>query len=386
MKRAFQILRHLGKTEASARLFGGELSIRQAGITRSTGMPIQRSKAIPSLDGMRAISVLIVILGHSGLGAIVPGGLGVTIFFFLSGYLITALMLAERERTGTINILHFYTRRLFRLMPPLIVTLAIAYAFTYSGWLAGGVTGKGLAAQLLYFANYYGLFFDPGGNTVPDGTGIFWSLAVEEHFYIVYPFFMILLLGTPLSFRAIGGLLGLVCVAVLAWRIHLVHAPGFFPDRTYYASDTRIDSIIYGCILALVKDPARDPHRPGLMSTAQWTLLATAAAALVLTLVYRDPAFRETARYSIQGLALMPFFYFAIRFSDNHLFHYLNSSRIMILGTYSYSIYLIHYVLIRLIDRNVPLVGERAYLVFPAALLISYAYAAAIARFVEPYF
>src|SRR5579871_4507281 len=145
-----------------------------------------RLEVIPSLDGFRAVSVLIVVLGHSGLEALVPGGLGVTIFFFLSGYLITTLMLKERENTGEINILHFYARRVFRLMPPLLISLAIAYGLTYAGLLSGGITRTGLAAQLLYFANYYGLYFDMG-NTIPDGTGILWSLAVEEHFYIFYP-------------------------------------------------------------------------------------------------------------------------------------------------------------------------------------------------------
>jgi peptidoglycan/LPS O-acetylase OafA/YrhL len=329
--------------------------------------------------------VLIVVLAHSGLTALVPGGLGVTIFFFLSGYLISTLMLTEYEHTGGINILHFYARRVFRLMPPLIVSLALAYGLTYSGWLAGGITSAGLAAQLLYFANYYGLFFDPG-NTVPDGTGILWSLAVEEHFYIFYPLLMSLLLGAALRPRTIAALLGSVCLAVLAWRIHLVHAPGFFSDRTYYASDTRIDSIIYGCMLALVMNPAWQRHRPGLMSLAQWAFLATAAGALLLTVVYRDPIFRETIRYSIQGLALMPLFYFAIRFSGNPLFRYLNSPWAISLGTYSYAIYLVHYVVIRLIDKNVPAIGERPLLLFPAALLISIAYAAAVDRFVDPYF
>jgi peptidoglycan/LPS O-acetylase OafA/YrhL len=352
---------------------------------RTSDLHSKRSEVIPSLDGIRAISVLIVVLGHCGLGTLVPGGLGVTIFFFLSGYLISTLMLTEHERTGGINIPHFYARRVFRLMPPLIVSLTIAYGLTYAGWLSGGITGRGLAAQLLYFANYYGLFFDPG-NTVPDGTGILWSLAVEEHFYIFYPLLLSLLLGAALRPCKIGVLLGAVCVVVLLWRIHLVHAPGFFTDRTYYASDTRIDSIIYGCMLALVMNPARQKHRPGLMSLAQWVLLATAAGALILTLVYRDSIFRETARYSIQGLALMPFFYFAVRFSANKLFRHLNSPWAITLGTYSYSIYLIHYVIIRLIDKNVPAIGERPHLLFPAALLISCAYAAAIERFVEPFF
>src|SRR6185295_3298640 len=243
---------------------------------------------------------------------------------FLSGYLISTLMLSEHERTGGINILNFYARRVFRLMPPLVISLAIAYGLTYFGLLAGAITSKGLAAQLLYFANYYGLFFDPG-NTIPEGTGILWSLAVEEHFYIFYPLLMTLLLGSRLRPRTTAALLGIVCLAVLAWRFHLVQAPGFFPDRTYYASDTRIDSIVYGCILALVMNPARQPQRPGAMSMAQWAVFATAAAAMLLTLLYRDPIFRETTRYSIQGLALMPIFYFVVRFSNNRLFRWLNS-------------------------------------------------------------
>jgi peptidoglycan/LPS O-acetylase OafA/YrhL len=141
--------------------------------------------------------VLIVVVSHSGLGALVPGGLGVTIFFFLSGYLITALMLAENERTGKIYILNFYVRRIFRLMPPLFVTLGIAYGLTYVALLLGSITVRGLSAQLLHFANYHTIFFDLG-NTVPEGTGILWSLAVEEHFYIILP----TLLGSALAHRS----------------------------------------------------------------------------------------------------------------------------------------------------------------------------------------
>ncbi|MGJ4962704.1 acyltransferase family protein [Bradyrhizobium sp. HKCCYLRH3061] len=353
--------------------------------SRGTNIKGSASTLISSLDGIRALSVLIVVLGHSGLQAIVPGGFGVTIFFFLSGFLISTLMLAEHERTGGLDVPSFYARRVFRLMPPLLLSLAIAYGLTAAGLLDGGMTVKGLAAQVLYFANYYGLFFDPG-NTVPDGTGILWSLAVEEHFYIVYPLLMTLLLGSALRPRTIGALLGLVCLGVLAWRFHLVHAPGFFSDRTYYASDTRIDSIAYGCILALVMNPVRQRSASGRMSAAQWALLAGAVAALLVSLVYRDPVFRETARYSLQGLALMPLFYFAVRFADAPLFRDLNRSWVMTLGTYSYAIYLIHNVVIRTIDKNLPAIAAKPYLLFPLALLISVIYAAAIERFIEPYF
>jgi peptidoglycan/LPS O-acetylase OafA/YrhL len=357
--------------------------VRQAVTSKGDGRS-GRFEVIPSLDGIRAISVLIVVLGHSGLEALVPGGLGVTIFFFLSGYLITTLMLTEHERTGGINILNFYTRRVFRLVPPLIISLAIAYGLTYTKLLSGGITGAGLAAQLLYFANYYGLFFDPG-NTIPDGTGILWSLAVEEHFYILYPLLMTLMLGSALRPRTIGVLLGGGCLAVLVWRIHLVQSPGFVSDRTYYGSDTRIDSIIYGCILAVVANPRQQTNRTR-MSWVHWAILAAAAVTLLLTLVYRDMAFRETIRYSIQGLALMPIFYFAVRFSDNGLFRKLNLPWMATLGAYSYAIYLIHYVVIMVIVKNTPAVAAKSVILFPTALLISIAYAAAIDRWVDPYF
>jgi len=342
-------------------------------------------QTIPSLDGIRAVSVLIVVLAHSGLEDLVPGGLGVTIFFFLSGYLITTLMLTENERTGKISIPQFYARRMFRLMPPLLVSLAIAYGLTYAGLLAGGITIKGLAAQLLYFANYYGLFFDPG-NTVPDGTGILWSLAVEEHFYIFYPLIMILLVGSRLRPRTIGALLGIGCVVILAWRIYLVQLPDFVTNRTYSASDTRIDSIIYGCILAVVMNPMRKLHHTDTMSFGQWAILATAAGTLLVTLLYRHTAFRETIRYSLQGLALMPLFYFAVRFSNNQPFRYLNSRLAIMLGTYSYAIYLIHYVVIRSIATTAPAIAEKFFILFPIALLVSIAYAAAVDRFVDRYF
>ena len=356
-----------------------ELAIRKSDVR------FHRLEVVPSLDGIRAISVLIVVLGHSGLEDLVPGGLGVTIFFFLSGYLITTLMLTEHERTGGINILNFYTRRVFRLMPPLLVSLAIAYGLTYARLLPGGITGAGLAAQLLYFANYYGLFFDPG-NSIPDGTGILWSLAVEEHFYIVYPLLMTLMLGSALRPRTIGALLGIGCLVVLAWRIHLVQSPDFVSERTYYASDTRIDSIIYGCILAVVTNSKPQARRQSTMSVVQWAVLAGAAGTLILTLLYRDPTFRETIRYSIQGLALMPIFYFAVQFSDNRLFRKLNFTWAVTLGTYSYAIYLIHYVVISLIAKNVPAVAAMSFILFPTALLISIAYAAAVDRFVDRYF
>lgn len=341
------------------------------------------SQMIPSLNGIRAISVLIVVLAHAGLGKIVPGGLGVTIFFFLSGYLITTLMTAEIERTGSVDILGFYARRVFRLMPPLLVTLAIAYGLVASRILPGAITPSGAAAQVLYFANYYTLFFDPDNTTIPAGTGILWSLAVEEHYYALYPVAMIVLFRSGLSPKKIAAIFAAVCALILMWRIQLVlhHSA---EARTYYASDTRIDSIIYGAMLALWANPASQPRRP--MQLRDWALLAAGFGLLLVTLVYRDAFFRETFRYSLQGIALVPIFYFAIRSCDNFLFRPLNSGLMNRLGIWSYAIYLIHYVLINAMAANFPGLLERPLLLFALAVTLSCGYAAAIDQLVDPYF
>jgi peptidoglycan/LPS O-acetylase OafA/YrhL len=347
---------------------------------------LQPSQAIPSLNGIRAISVLLVVLAHSGVSAIVPGGLGVTIFFFLSGYLITTLMLAESERLGNIAILNFYARRIFRLAPPLLITLAIAYGLNYSGLLQGEITIGGLTAQLLYFANYFSIFFDPGGDKIPAGTGILWSLAVEEHFYIFFPLVMSFFVRSALQPRTIGIVFIMTCSIILMWRIHLVQSPDFFTDRTYLSSDTRIDSIIYGCLMAVLINPLRAPPRSKTMSALQWTLFSIGIGLLLVSLIYRSPVFRETFRYSLQGIALIPIFYFAIRFHDNAIFRHLNSVWAIRLGTYSYVIYLIHQIIFFVIVKNAPLIANNSFVVFSGLLIISIAYAAAIDSYVDPYF
>jgi peptidoglycan/LPS O-acetylase OafA/YrhL len=343
-----------------------------------------QSPSIRSLNGIRAISVLLVSCSHSGFGEIVPGGLGVTIFFFLSGYLITTLMFDEHERNCRIDVLSFYARRMLRLMPPLLVTLAIAYGLVYFGFLPGLITLNGLAALLLYFANYYLLFFDPG-STIPAGTGALWSLAVEEHFYIFYPLALTLFLRHSLKAQTMGIVLVVLCILVLAWRIYLVQSGVVYP-RTYMASDTRIDSIIYGCLLAICMNPIRHLPRSTKMSMFQWTIFVIGVGILLATLGFRDLAFRETFRYSFQGIALLSIFYYSIRFHDNYIFRHLNSSWISKIGVYSYSVYLVHDVIIASIQTNAPPSWRSPLVVFPVTLMLSIAYAAAIDSMVDSKF
>jgi peptidoglycan/LPS O-acetylase OafA/YrhL len=334
---------------------------------------------IPSLDGWRAISILIVFMGHAGLGHIVPGGLGVTIFFFLSGFLITTLLLSEYQATETINVKFFYLRRFFRLMPPVTITLAIAYGLTAAGVFRGGATFTGFASQLLYFSNYYLLFYDTG-NSTPDGTGIFWSLAVEEHFYFIFPWLLIVLLRFLSPARAAWTLLFLA-LTILLWRITLTLGVSDASDRIYYASDTRFDSLLYGCLLACWrKEPGTIQRFFPARLTTPW--IGICLLMLLSTLLYRNPWFRDTFRYTIQGLLLVPLFYYSTMPKSAPIFDILNNKVIRQLGIYSYSIYLCHFVLIQNLDQlsSHPIVNPIA------AGCIALLYAYLMDRFVDRYF
>lgn len=323
---------------------------------------------IPSLDGWRAIAILIVAISHAGFGHLIPGGLGVTIFFFLSGYLITTLMINEYKRNDEFDIYHFYMRRLIRLMPPLIITLFLVYGLTYLGVLKGGVDPNGFLAQLLYFANYYWLLIDPSA-AQPLGTGIFWSLAVEEHFYFVYPLLFVFILSKK-KIKTLGFCLILIAILVLFWRLILTLHFNVDATRTYYATDTRIDSIIFGCLLAIYKNPMSEKNKYKL-GLKQFIFIIFSLALLLLTLIIRDEVFRETYRYSLQGIALAPLFYYSILNADHWIFSTLNKPILTHLGRLSYSLYLIHFVIL----SNLMGATNNQFLNIAIAFLLTYCYA-----------
>jgi peptidoglycan/LPS O-acetylase OafA/YrhL len=306
---------------------------------------------IPSLDGIRAASFLVVFVAHAGLPDLIPGGFGVTVFFFLSGYLITTLMRQEWEALGTVSLKQFYLRRALRILPPFYLTLALATAAAGFGLLAGGFASSAIVAQSFHAANYWIILHGYDGQ--PGGTGVYWSLAVEEHFYLVFPLIFIALrkwVGTPARRAAI---LYAICAAILVWRMVLVHHFHVPLDRTYVASDTRVDSILYGCALAVYGNPVIDG--PSRFSETWWkAALPVAVAVLLFTFLYRDPGFRETTRYSLQGLALTPVFVTAIRYPSWLVYRPFNTRVASFIGVLSYSLYLVHHVLIFIVQTHLP--------------------------------
>jgi peptidoglycan/LPS O-acetylase OafA/YrhL len=331
-----------------------------------------RGLEIPSLDGIRAVSVAIVFFAHAGLEKIIPGGFGVTCFFFLSGFLITTLLRREREKSGTTNLNNFYMRRLIRIVPPMGITILVSILLSKAGLFGEYWNWAGVFGNFAFMTNYMG----PLGWTGPPGTGVLWSLAVEEHFYLLFP--VVFAFGlVKLNPKQQALSLVIFCAVVLVWRIvqveylHVLETTGGDP-RTYFTTDSRLDSIAFGCILALWNNPVLD--RSPDVKPMHWSWAIAGGLAILGSFAYRDEAFRQSWRYSIQGLALIPIFHAAITYHNSPWFSWLNWKLVRWIGLMSYTIYLFHMIAYEIVlalfnTRSIPV-----KLAFAIPLTLLYAF------------
>ncbi|WP_133365827.1 acyltransferase family protein [Qipengyuania sediminis] len=322
--------------------------------------PPAKAGEIPALDGFRAIAIGLVMLSHVGMERVVPGQFGVTLFFFLSGYLITTLLRREFDRDGSISLKAFYFRRAVRILPPLAFALALATALSLAG-LIWPLFYPGLVTDALFLSNYFPL------SGVPIGL---WSLAVEEHFYLVFP-------AVALFVMARGGagrcaiLCAFACVLTLGVRLHEVAQGEDFANVAIW-THTRIDSILFGAILACWNNPVVDAQDrlPG-----RWTSYAIAFTLLAAGFIFRDETFRHTYRYTIQGIALIFLFNAAIR-DRGFARRFLDHPLLRIVALLSYTLYLVHSPIVEAARPFAK--GPVTPFVMAAALAVSFAVAAAV--------
>lgn len=230
----------------------------------------------PALDGIRAVAILLVLALH---GHFLDGGfLGVDLFFVLSGFLITALLLQEWSERGSISLRRFYVRRARRLFPALLLTI-LGVAVLYLA-LSAVQHGRGfwpeLAAVAGYAANWVAATASPPGLSVLGLFGHTWSLAIEEQFYIVWPLLLLLLLRRRVPFGWIAALLlaAAAASAILRWFVWASdHSPAAF-----LRTDTRADGLLLGCATLVLLSTA--PFLRRLLTRPA----AAGAAAVVLAL------------------------------------------------------------------------------------------------------
>ena len=332
---------------------------------------------IPSLDGIRALSFFGVYCSHVAPATIrVPGPFGVTVFFFLSGFLITTLLRMEFASKGAISLRAFYVRRVLRIFPPFYIVLILSSGLALA---LGQALGAGvMLTKIFHLANYW--IIGHGWDDTPLGTTGYWSLAVEEHFYFVFPGLYIVLCRFSRSGKVHALVLLALCGVALAWRAVLYY--GFHADtlRTYVASDTRLDSILFGCVLATYGNPVLDGPSRFPARVWQWFLFPAGCALLLLSFWFHDLGLRETVRYTLQGIGLFPVFIAAVRYPEWGPFRFLNLEWVRFVGVLSYSLYLLHDVVLANLAAHTGLSAIQRALI---ALPVSYAAAYAMHRFVE---
>jgi peptidoglycan/LPS O-acetylase OafA/YrhL len=213
----------------------------------------------PSIDGLRAVSVIAVILYHAELSWIPGGFLGVEVFFVVSGFLITALLVEERFHTGSVSLRGFWTRRARRLLPALYVLLLVVPVVMLVFYRdAAGRLGADVAAALFYVSNWWQIFlqesyFAQAGR--PPVLRHLWSLAVEEQFYILFPAFFVWLLSRHGRDRTRNVLIALA-IGSAVWMA-VLYEPFKDPSRVYFGTDTRLSGLLLGAALAVVWTPWR---------------------------------------------------------------------------------------------------------------------------------
>ena len=223
-----------------------------------------KSRYIPALDGLRTLAVVAVVLYHLNLTWAQGGLLGVTIFFVLSGYLITRLLLNEIAKTGRIDLKSFWIRRIRRLFPAVVTVVVVTCALcTVFNHVMLTKMRPDILPSLLFFNNWWQIMQDVSYfNALGDPSPLthFWSLAIEEQFYLIWPPLLLAMVSMhvskPNTRRVV---LGLAAVSALAMMV--LYNPATDPSRVYYGTDTRVFSLLLGAWMAFIPDRDLAPAR-----------------------------------------------------------------------------------------------------------------------------
>jgi peptidoglycan/LPS O-acetylase OafA/YrhL len=311
---------------------------------------------IPSIDGIRACAFLLVFIFHSfPTTPFIPGMFGVTVFFFLSGYLITTLLQLEVRKTGAFSLRDFYIRRTLRILPPLYLVYAIAFNLGKAGVLSAAGNAEGFLSTFFYFYNYASILST--NYRVPTGLALLWSIMVEEHFYLFFPFIFYFFVSRKVKPSTQASVLFWLCMGALAWRVIVIY--GFHTIQNgymfwgYHATDCRFDSILWGCLLAVHNNPQAETGPKWYAKYVNLFALA-GCALLVVDVLVRDEPFRQSFKQSLDCLALYPIFYFCIRRPDFWMVRPLQWKPLRYLGWISFTMYLSHECILIYLQEHYP--------------------------------
>ena len=333
-----------------------------------------RLSHLAALDGLRGVAILAVMFFHATLdqGPRPSGGfLGVDLFFVLSGFLITALLLQEWERTGGVALGAFYARRALRLLPALFGVIAVvllAPGLFYQSarpWRDAALAALHTTNWVMAYGGSIGFF---------DHT---WSLTIEEQFYLLWPPLLVLLLSLGARRRYVLGLVGLGILTATWLRFDWWEGPQSV-RRLYYGLDTRFDGLLIGCLLALAVCWNLIPHSRRVERAIQ---AAAAVSAVVLTLCV--VTMEEESRLTYQGLGSLALLACAglvlhVVHRPSRLSRLLLENRPLVwVGRISYGLYLWHFPIFN--GMLNPTRMAKVGITGPALLTVRFAVAFAVA-------
>lgn len=280
-----------------------------------------------SLDGIRGIAVILVMVFHSKAPFFPGGYLGVDVFYVLSGFLITSILHGELARTGTIDIPRFYLKRFARLAPPLFLMLALYLGLAPLAWPEYGQHGRDALLAAVYLSDYSRAIWG-----MPDMLRHTWSLAVEEHFYLLWP--LVVLLLRPLGPRGALHVLLLLYVSGTVWRISCAAFQGW--DMTYYRFDTRMTGMLIGAAAAMMLSVDLSP-RIGRVAPALYLAFYLLFAVFA---GWRDSA---VLQYGVMLAELATAAAIIQVMQSQQPVRWLTSPLLVYVGQLSYGLYLFHF-------------------------------------------
>jgi peptidoglycan/LPS O-acetylase OafA/YrhL len=293
------------------------------------------------LDALRALAVLLVLLDHSELStlwgiAVVDGGLGVEMFFVLSGFLITWLLLSENEHHGHIGLLSFYRHRIARLMPALLAYLCAGLLLLLAQ--DKPVPWGAVVSSAFYVINYYQAL--TGAQT--HYLAHCWSLAIEEQFYLLWPLILIVLLRRH---EPLVPVLALAIGALWILKAFLIIDSGASDAYVYRSLETRTDQLAMGCLLAAMLKSASWRHGFEALARHRWVLWTVGTGLLLSTMFLRHSMVEKYLfGYTIEPLLvamLLPLVILEAQ-GTHVLARLLNAAPLVLIGQISYGIYLYH--------------------------------------------